>query len=131
MAERKGQKKGSAFGKGQRERLIKAAGGKCEGCGAELPRRNNDNQGQPALEVHHIHPRSQGGTNRDNNAAILCNPDGCHHDADELAQKYKIFFSEVRERMGDKPFENYRGRRTQRAERKSSIRHVLRRLRAS
>lgn len=131
MAERKEQKKGSAFGKAQREKLIKAAGGKCEGCGAELPRRDQTNQGKPALEVHHIRPRSQGGSNGNRNGAVLCNPHGCHDDANELALKYHVPFSEVKDKMGETPFKGYRRRRVQRAEKRSPIRHVLRRLRGS
>lgn len=127
MVEKK-QSKGSKFRKDQREKIIEATGGRCEGCGEKLPPRNQDNQGELALEVHHIRPRSQGGKNTPDNAAVLCGPRRCHSYANELAIKYGISFSEVKEKIGERPFCNYRRRIVERAPRKSAVRHVVRRL---
>jgi len=51
----------------ERAQLIDAVGNKCENpnCRVQFP-----------LEVHHIQPRTQGGTNKLNNLIVLCN--NCH-----------------------------------------------------
>ncbi|HYK08943.1 MAG TPA: HNH endonuclease signature motif containing protein [Candidatus Eisenbacteria bacterium] len=124
-------RKGPEFTKDKRVRLAQEVGYKCQGCGEELPLRGPTNQKQPALEIHHVVPRSHGGTNDVGNAAVLCNPRSCHQIADELAARYNITFPEVRARFGDEPFKHYKRRKAQRPEKRSPTRQVVRRLLAS
>jgi 5-methylcytosine-specific restriction protein A len=54
--------------------ILQAANGMCEGCGLPAPFLAQD--GLPYLEVHHVVPLSQQGSDRITNAAALC--PNCH-----------------------------------------------------
>ena len=73
------------------------AGGICELCEKEAPFRDRNNQ--PFLEVHHILPLADGGSDTTNNAVALC-PNchrECHHgtNANELAEILKCRVKEI------------------------------------
>lgn len=53
---------------------LRRADGICEGCGEEAP--FIDDTGEPFLEVHHLHRRSDGGADHPANVAALC--PNCH-----------------------------------------------------
>jgi 5-methylcytosine-specific restriction protein A len=57
-----------------REWVLKQANGTCEGCGHAAPFLGVD--GKPFLEVHHVRPLAQMGSDRVENAAALC--PNCH-----------------------------------------------------
>lgn len=56
----------------ERAQLIDAVGGRCE---------NRNCRNELTLEVHHIEPRAQGGSNKLNNLIVLCA--SCHNLADK------------------------------------------------
>lgn len=56
-----------------KEYAIKRSGGECEGCG-EVPFMKDG--GEPYLEVHHLHRRSDGGPDHPENVVALC--PNCH-----------------------------------------------------
>lgn len=57
-----------------REYALQAADGVCQGCGNEAPFTGKD--GEPFLEVHHLHRRSDGGPDHPDNVIALC--PNCH-----------------------------------------------------
>ena len=57
-----------------RAHVLQQAGGRCELCLKAAPFRSID--GQPFLEVHHVVPLGQGGSDRVSNAAAIC--PNCH-----------------------------------------------------
>jgi len=62
--------------------VLQNANGRCEVCGAPAPFAGDD--GEPFLEVHHVHQLADGGSDRVSNAAALC-PNchrRCHHGQD-------------------------------------------------
>jgi 5-methylcytosine-specific restriction protein A len=69
-----------------REFALRAANGVCQGCGEDAP--FIDNSGEPFLEVHHLHRRSDGGPDDPENVIAVC--PNCHRrvhhgrDGDEL-----------------------------------------------
>lgn len=82
-----------------RDPLVKAwvlqkADGVCEGCGNPAPFIAND--GFPFLEVHHVHPLADGGSDRISNAVALC--PNCHRRCHTSADR-KEFTSSLYERV--------------------------------
>ncbi len=71
-----------------KEYALDVADGVCQGCGNEAPFR--DENGEPFLEVHHMHRRSDGGADHPDNVVALC--PNCHRrvhhgqDGDEFNQ---------------------------------------------
>jgi 5-methylcytosine-specific restriction protein A len=62
--------------------VLNEAGGKCEGCGNPAPFNSPD--GDPFLEVHHVRPLADGGSDSVENAVALC-PNchrRCHYSSD-------------------------------------------------
>lgn len=53
-----------------REYVLRAADGVCQGCGEDAPFVGED--GEPYLEVHHLHRRSDGGADHPDNVVALC-----------------------------------------------------------
>lgn len=53
---------------------LRVADGVCQGCGDEAPFLDSD--GEPFLEVHHLHRRSDGGADHPDNVIALC--PNCH-----------------------------------------------------
>jgi 5-methylcytosine-specific restriction protein A len=75
--------------KAVKEYALREADGVCQGCGEEAPFIGED--GEPFLEVHHLHRRSDGGPDDPDNVVALC--PNCHRrvhhgkDGDEFNQK--------------------------------------------
>lgn len=72
--------------------ILRQAKGKCQGCGAQAPFKTK--QGRDFLEVHHLRPLAQGGTDRVQNCAALC--PNCHralHHADDAQDRLKKLYS--------------------------------------
>jgi 5-methylcytosine-specific restriction protein A len=57
-----------------KEFALRSADGVCQGCGRDAPFK--DRRGQPFLEVHHLHRRSDGGADDPENVIALC--PNCH-----------------------------------------------------
>lgn len=57
-----------------KEYALRAADGVCQGCKNDAPFKNKD--GEPFLEVHHLHRRSDGGVDHPDNVIALC--PNCH-----------------------------------------------------
>lgn len=57
-----------------KEYALRAADGVCQGCESEAPFTGKD--GEPFLEVHHLHRRSDGGADHPDNVVALC--PNCH-----------------------------------------------------
>lgn len=57
-----------------KEYALQEADGVCQGCGDEAPFLDED--GEPFLEVHHLHRRSDGGADHPDNVVALC--PNCH-----------------------------------------------------
>lgn len=57
-----------------KEFALRDADGVCQGCGQDAP--FEDDQGEPYLEVHHLHRRSDGGPDDPENVIALC--PNCH-----------------------------------------------------
>jgi 5-methylcytosine-specific restriction protein A len=53
-----------------REYVLRAADGVCQGCGEDAPFVGED--GEPYLDVHHLHRRSDGGADHPDNVVALC-----------------------------------------------------------
>lgn len=54
--------------------VLRQSRGRCEGCGQPAP--FSDSHGLPYLEVHHVRPLAQGGSDRISNTVALC--PNCH-----------------------------------------------------
>jgi len=71
-----------------KEYALRVADGVCQGCGEDAPFLDED--GEPFLEVHHLHRRSDGGADHPDNVIALC--PNCHRrvhygqDGDEFNQ---------------------------------------------
>jgi len=59
-----------------REFALRAANGVCQGCGGDAP--FVDRSGEPFLEVHHLHRRSDGGPDEPENVIAVC--PNCHRE---------------------------------------------------
>lgn len=57
-----------------RQYALRVADGVCQGCGEDAPFQNKN--GEPFLEVHHLHRRSDGGADHPDNVIALC--PNCH-----------------------------------------------------
>lgn len=72
-----------------KEYALRRADGVCQGCGDDAPFLDED--GEPFLEVHHLHRRSDGGADHPDNVIALC--PNCHRrvhygrDGDEFNQE--------------------------------------------
>jgi 5-methylcytosine-specific restriction protein A len=74
--------------------VLKRASGVCEACGLEGPFKTG--VGVPFLEVHHVVPLAEGGSDTVNNAVALC--PNCHR-ALHLALDRKERQHQIRERV--------------------------------
>lgn len=98
---------GQKFSTHQKETIRKEQEYICPGCGRKFPASRGNNPSRQILEVHHKHPRSQGGGNEYTNGVGLCGPRGCHEVFNRLALKYGISYEEVVRRFGNLPLRRH------------------------
>ena len=75
--------------------VLKRAGGRCEACEHNAPFTNK--YGENYLEVHHIKPLANGGSDRVSNAVALC--PNCHraaHHAGDAADRASLMYQKLR-----------------------------------
>lgn len=74
--------------------VLKSSNGHCEACGNEAPFVTKI--GKPFLEVHHVKPLGEGGTDRVSNAVALC--PNCHsamHHAVDAQERSEFLFKSI------------------------------------
>lgn len=98
---------GQKFSQRQKETIRKDQEYICPGCGRIFPAHRGSDPRRQMLEVHHKHPRSQGGGNDKGNGVGLCGPHGCHEVFNRLALKYGISYEEVVSRFGYLPLRRH------------------------
>jgi predicted HNH restriction endonuclease len=79
-----------------REYALARAEGHCEGCGEPAPFRDSD--GQPYLQVHHVHELSDGGPDTPETVIALC--PNCHYRVHH-GQDGEAFNRELAHRLAD------------------------------
>lgn len=100
----------------------------CQCCGAK------EDPNKPTLQVHHITPRSENGSNDPSNTILLC--DSCHKSTHKRVEKKKKYYEEIfrfdeaYRRIGnsDKTYHYYKHEKIHRKERRE-MRIKLKRLR--
>lgn len=75
--------------------VLKQAKGHCESCGEPAPFRQQN--GLPFLEVHHVRPLADGGSDRGSNAVALC--PNCHRRC-HLSEDKDEFVSALHQKVG-------------------------------